>query len=243
MRNTTFRRVMLGSALSLLVGVLHAGSVDVAPVNASLSVDHSIQGFTVHNNSQSPETVQVSLMNWQQDKGQDVLTQANDLLATPPLFTVMPGKTQIIRVGLRQAQAKETEAAYRMFLTEVPPPPQPGFVGLAVTFRLSIPIFVKPEKSAPSELAWHITRGANNSLNVEVSNSGNSHVKITGITLEDKRTNQQIAQKDTLLYVLASKFRSLTMPSRGDVRSGDTVAIHAKTVDGDIDANAVVQSG
>jgi fimbrial chaperone protein len=243
MHNKTLRRVFLGTACLLLAGILHAGSVDVAPVNALLSADHAIQGFTIHNGSQSPETVQVSLMSWRQENGKDVYTPADDLLATPPLFTVLPGKMQMLRVGMRHVDAKPTEGAYRMFLTEVPPPPQPGFTGLAVTFRLSIPIFVKPAKDSPAELAWQLHKGADNKLQIEVTNSGASHVKIIHLALKDLRTSQALGNENTLLYVLGNQYRRLDIAAKGDVRVGDQIQIQAKTAHGDLSANAAVQSG
>jgi fimbrial chaperone protein len=234
---------MFGSAIYLFASILRAGSLDVAPVIASLSSDHAIQSFAVRNDGQSPETIQVTLKSWRQDAGQNVFEPTDELISTPPLFTIMPGHMQIVRVGLRHAVTPETEVAYRMFLREVPPPPQPGFVGLMVAMRLSIPVFIKPSKPAPAQLEWRVVKNADNSLSVQVTNAGSSHVKIVDVALQDQRTKREAAHKNTALYVLASKYRRLTVPAQGDVQVGDQLDIRAKTVDGEIHGSAMVQSG
>ena len=69
-------------------------------------------------------------------------------MATPPIFTVPPKGTQVIRVGLRRAADAQQGLSYRMFLQEVPPPPRQGLQGLQVALRLSLPVFVMPARDA-----------------------------------------------------------------------------------------------
>ncbi len=50
----------------------------------------------------------------------DVQVVSSDLLATPPIFTLQPGGSQIVRVGLRGARNVPGEVTYRLSLREVP---------------------------------------------------------------------------------------------------------------------------
>jgi fimbrial chaperone protein len=45
----------------------------------------------------------VQLFAWSQDAGQDILQPTTDLLVSPPVFTVQPGQSQLLRIALRGA--------------------------------------------------------------------------------------------------------------------------------------------
>lgn len=240
MRRRHLGRAIVGSACLLVSGALWAGSVEVSPVIASLSAQHAIEAFTVRNEGQAPVTVQVSLMKWDQVKGKDVLVPTDELLSTPPLFSVAPGQSQIVRVGAMHVTPSNEEVAYRMFLTEVPPPPEPGFRGLAVTLRLSIPIFVEPAKTQSPQLAWRVTSGPNGGALVDVTNSGTLHAKVLAFSLRDKET-KGVVRQDTSQYVLANKHAQWGFASFQPIRPGDHVELDARTDAGEVTADLVVQ--
>lgn len=68
--------------------------------------------------------VQLEAMAWNKAQGQDIYTPTTDLIAAPPIFTVPPGGTQIVRIGLRRAPDPQRELAYRVYFQEIPPPPR-----------------------------------------------------------------------------------------------------------------------
>jgi fimbrial chaperone protein len=236
-----FGRALVGSACIFLSGALWAGTVEVSPVIASLSVGHAIQAFTVRNTGDTPVTAQVALMTWQQVDGRDVLTPTDELLSTPPLFSVAPGQSQIVRVGMRHAAFQDKEVSYRMFLTEVPAPPQPGFRGLTVTLRLSVPIFVEPSKPKPPALTWRVMKGSDGGALVDVVNSGSVHAKIISLSMLDKQT-KSVMRQTTSQYVLANNHGQWNFAAFRPVQPGDHVQINAKTDAGDISTDVVVQS-
>ena len=240
MLQSRFGRAMLGSACFFVFSVSSAGTVEVSPVIASLSSGHAIQAFTVKNAGQAPVTVQIALMKWDQVDGRDELAPTDELLSTPPLFSVAPDQSQIVRVGARHATPRQAEGAYRMFLTEVPPPPQPGFRGLSVTLRLSIPVFVEPADPKPAVLTWRVTSGSGGNTLVDVANGGSIHAKISGLSLLDEETHG-VMRQDMSQYVLANNHCQWSFGSFRSVRVGDHVHITAKTDVGDIHADVVVQ--
>ena len=240
MLRTVLGRALVGSACFLTSGVLWAGTVEVSPVIASLTADHAIQAFVIKNAGHAAVTVQIALMKWQQADGHDLLTPTDELLSTPPLFTVAPEQSQIVRVGMRHATSQTMEGSYRMLLTEVPPPPQPGFRGLSVTLRLSVPVFVEPAHPTPPQLAWRVVKGADGSTLVDVTNGGTTHAKIFSLSLLDEQTKGAV-QQSTSQYVLANKYRQWRFGEFRPMQSGDHVKISAKTDAGDINADVVVQ--
>ena len=84
--------------LSCFLYSAQAGNFSVSPVSVTLSGKNPIAALTVRNNSTMPTTVQLQLKQWAQKSGKDVFAPTHSILATPPIFTIQPGKSQIIRL-------------------------------------------------------------------------------------------------------------------------------------------------
>ena len=78
-----------------------AGSFTVNPVRETLSATQAVAAVTVRNVGTEPSVVQLETSSWNQHDGQDALVSTTEVLATPPIITVPPGASRIIRVGLR----------------------------------------------------------------------------------------------------------------------------------------------
>lgn len=144
-RMTRIAVLTLAVVFGLPSARLQVWSLDVSPVRVVLSQAYPTASLTVQNNSSEATVVQIEIMAWSQAAGQDVYTPSRDLLANPPIFTVSPKGTQIVRVGLRRSVDLQSELAYRFYLQEVPQPSKPGFQGLQMALRLGVPVFVPPQ--------------------------------------------------------------------------------------------------
>src|SRR5262245_58348027 len=86
-------------AASLLpIAFAVAGSFNVSPVRVELSAQSRTQALTVRNDGAEPSVVQVQLYEWSQEAGQDILRPTGELLVSPPVFTVQPGQSQLLRI-------------------------------------------------------------------------------------------------------------------------------------------------
>jgi len=56
----------------------------------------------VRNEGPEPTVVQLETRAWPQKDQADVLAQAQEILATSPLFTISSGRSLVVRVGLRR---------------------------------------------------------------------------------------------------------------------------------------------
>src|SRR6185312_9864851 len=128
-----------------------AGSFTVNPVRLTLSATQAVAAVTVKNVGDEATVVQLETSSWTQHDGQDVLTSSSEILATPPIITIPPGASRIIRVGLRRAPDPQRELTYRLFLREVPPP-EPLAQSLRVALLISMPVFVVPPQSVAPEV-------------------------------------------------------------------------------------------
>ncbi|MDI5936320.1 molecular chaperone [Halomonas kalidii] len=177
----------------LLVTQAQAGSFTVTPTRVALSGQHEVVALRVRNTGPEETAVQVELMVWRQENGEAHHTPSREVLATPPIFTLAPGQTQVLRVGLRRPPDRTNELSYRLFLQELPPPAPDDFQGLRMALRTSLPVFVAPASGdATPELAWRATRGGRGELRLRARNSGHGHGQVSGlrVRLPDGRTLQ-----------------------------------------------------
>src|SRR5450759_1169209 len=77
-----------------------AGTFQVTPVRVELSAQQSTTALTVSNNGSDPVVVQLQTSAWAQENGNDQYSSTDDLIATPPIFTIQPGANQIVRIGM-----------------------------------------------------------------------------------------------------------------------------------------------
>lgn len=170
-------------ALFLGAGAALAGSFTVTPVRVALTTAEPIAALTVRNSSDEPAVVQLEATSWTQKDGTEHYERTRDLLATPPIFTLPPRGSQVVRIGLRRAADPRRELTYRLYLQEVPPPPPPDFVGMRVALRLGVPVFVQPAVVGVQELQWQLLRSADGKLSIACLNSGTVHARIAGFSL------------------------------------------------------------
>ncbi|HEX7027401.1 MAG TPA: fimbria/pilus periplasmic chaperone [Gammaproteobacteria bacterium] len=192
----------------LLSAPVTAGSFRISPTLADVPPGASMATFRVQNSGGTPLTLQVTAKKWGQHNGEDILVSTGSLLVVPPISTIAPGASQVVRVALQQPRPKR-ELAYRVFFHEVPPPPAPGTIGVQTALRLSIPLFFAPEKTA-EELDWKVQRAANGKLRLTAHNRGTRFARLTGLGLTAGR--HALTQLDGPLYILAGTRRHWLLP-------------------------------
>ncbi|MFZ3174145.1 MAG: fimbria/pilus periplasmic chaperone [Thiobacillus sp.] len=180
----SFQFIFASLVLLGLPGAAGASSLGISPTRVTLTEKTPTAAITVVNQGTDLKVIQTELLRWTQEGGKDVHAPTRDLLANPPVFTVAPGKTQVIRVGLNRASSDTQELAYRLFLQEVSPPPLPGFTGLQVALRIGVPVFVVPAKAPVSSmLRWKAVRMEAGTIQLTVSNEGNVHAELAEVML------------------------------------------------------------
>lgn len=166
-----------------------AADIGVLPVGVSLSARQDRQAVTVTNHGSTAALMQAEAMAWSQNGGKDDYRPTRDLLVNPPLFTVPPGGSQIVRIGLRRPVDPARELAYRLFLREVPlqapmAPEAAGQQQIRVLMELRLPVYVAPPNPLPAQ-QWRARRQPDGSLALEVENTGNVHYVVAGIKLRN----------------------------------------------------------
>jgi fimbrial chaperone protein len=228
------RRIVSASCLGLAALVaaaspVLAGSIAVSPVRLDLSARQPVTVVKVRNDGTEPSVVQLDIVSWAQDATEDVYGATSELLATPPIFTVPAGGSQVVRVGLRRGPDAERELTYRLFLQEIPPAAEPGFQGMRMALRIGVPVFVAPNAKAKQELRWRAVMAAGGGIKVSLANSGTEHVKIADLQLAmvDGGHASQVQRVST--YVLPGQSREWLVKMDGPLAAGSMIRLKAHT--------------
>jgi fimbrial chaperone protein len=173
-------------ALAAASGAARASDLGVAPVVVQLDPHNQRTSLTVTNRGADPVVMQAEAVQWRRDASADVDLPTADLLVNPSVFTVSPGQSQLVRVGLRGAVSSQREETYRIVLREVPQPPRPGEVRqggqVQVLMAMRVPVYVAPPAVARS-LQWQATQAGDGSIDVSVRNGGNVHARVRSLQL------------------------------------------------------------
>lgn len=183
-----------------------AGSFGVNPIYVTLAPDRASTELSISNTAAAPVAVRVTALRWTQRDGGDVYEETTDVIASPPIFTIAPGASQLVRIGLR---SRTPGAAYRLILEEIPGPSEAGTTGIRTTLNLNLPFYVAAKGGLPA-LSWTAARDAAGVLTVEAHNSGTAHSQISGIEAQDAR-GAQIGSTNAMGVVLPGGARRWTL--------------------------------
>ena len=203
-RQRWLRLILLTCLLSLHANQSAATSLRVTPIRLELSSNTPTSLLRLTNDDEAAKVVQVELMAWSQEQQRDSYQPSNDIVVNPPIFTVAPGKTQFIRIGLRHPVTSNDELSYRLFMTEVPQgqavAAQSG--QLKVVLRLSVPVFVSPQTATIPTLRWTAVSNQDNTIKITATNTGNVHYQIKSLELTDAQRSRVLAKETRGVYLL-----------------------------------------
>lgn len=190
-----------------------AQALKVMPVNIQLLPGQKTATLTVINEGSGTTSIQFRTYAWNQPKGIDQLTPSPLMLLSPPIATLAPGATQIVRIVLKGPKPVGEET-YRLVLDQIPPPAEEGVVH--VVLRMSIPIFIQSKAAPLSHLQFHLERSATHVYLVGV-NDGNIHQVIHDVELSTSEGLKLQTSCNGSQYLLAGVTR------RWDVTAQDAL--------------------
>jgi fimbrial chaperone protein len=157
-----------------------AQGITVMPVNIEMRAGQMSSVLTVVNQGDRKTAFQIRAFAWQLDqKGDDQLKPTDELLASPPLATLAPHATQIVRLVLRRPP-QGREATYRILFDQLAPAAETGVVHIVL--RLSIPVFAQPPDRLTPQVQWRIVSQKGQAWLVAV-NRGTRHQTVRDVTL------------------------------------------------------------
>ncbi len=188
-----------------------AQSLAVLPVNIFLAPGQMASSMTVTNQGTSGTAIQIRAYVWNQKGGDDQLIPSDNLVVSPPIASIAPGATQVVRLILRHPP-EDQEATYRILIDQIPPPAQPGVVHIVL--RLSIPIFALPTIRAVPQVEFHMECDKGQ-LFLVGTNNGLRHASIRDIVLSTRDGRELKTERAASPYILAGTTRRWLIPVEG----------------------------
>ncbi|PRD15786.1 protein CsuC [Pantoea coffeiphila] len=167
-----------------------ANSVLLWPIDPKIASDEKATELWMENRGDSTTLMQVRVFLWQQQDGQDRYQTQQQVLASPPMVRIEPGKKQLIRLVKQTPVPAGEETAFRILIDEIPTP-QPqntaqNQAGLNFQMRYTVPLFVygngASATSSKPQLAWQLVN-KNGHQALEVTNSGSGHARLSHVSL------------------------------------------------------------
>ena len=208
-RRAACAALLLLPAFALLKPQADAATFSVSPTRLELNAKHRTSILTFTNSAQRPLRMQVRTMSWSMaSDGAWQLAPSDDLIATPELLEIAPGRSMQLRIGcLAQAGAKE--ASYRLLIDELPNLDEdtaPHGPEIKVLTQVSLPVYLEPSQATrvPLLRAASIEHGE---LVLAIADAGtqrldaqNIQLTLTGAAGQPLGHHQQVAD-----YVLAGR--------------------------------------
>ncbi len=203
-------RILILSILLLVSGSAAAG-VSVSPVLLTLSAKHTSTAVTVTNDTGEEKVFEADPVAWRHQGDEDVYEPTTRIVASPPLFRLMPGARQVVRVGVPDTASAgdAAEGTYRLFLQEIPAAPKGNTEGgsqLKMLLRLGLPVFRSPPAPQPESMAWQVRRNSDGRIELQMRNSGNVHVRLSDLQVTPAGAPTPL-KVDGFTYVFAGESR------------------------------------
>jgi len=218
-----------------------AGSFAIAPIRVELGAAHRSAALTLTNADDQPVVIQIRTRVWSQQDGIERLDETHDVLASPAVLQI-PGKgSQVVRIALRAAPDADRELTYRVLFDEVPQAATPGFTGLRVALRLSVPVFVASAHGRTrADVRWQVRRLSVEEFEVDALNEGTAHLQIAQFDVQVGAATPLHAK--TPHYVLPGDRVAWRLKADSAVPPDSAMIIHGRSDMGDFSA-VVTASG
>jgi fimbrial chaperone protein len=190
------------------VGLAGGAELSIDPVRVTLSRSSLAAQLLVGNSGDVPDLLQSQVFVWTRQHCVDVLEPTENLVVSPPIFTLQPDGKQVVRVLLTGQVPDGQESTMRVVLTEIGP--LKDVVGEITTrLSLSLPVFVSPKATAAPKLEWTVNREGSR-LRVMAHNIGNAHTRLRtfkvaaagGATLSEESHTDYLLAGDSCEWAL-----------------------------------------
>ena len=227
--------LMSFTAAAILADPALATSFTVNPVNINLPGGRQAASLTLTNSDAAPVSVRVVTYGWTQVDGIDVHTPTDNVIASPPMFTIAPGKTQLVRIGLKNRPAT---GAFRVVFEEIPRE-KPVAGELQISLRLDLPLYLLPKGGGKAQLSWRAWRDWTGELFVEGRNSGSAHGQVLQLFAEQGSQRQLLSRQ--MGVVLPASARFWKVGKRPELQAGAPLLLTVRSSTGETRTQLILE--
>jgi fimbrial chaperone protein len=213
----------------LLADKVSAASLEISPVLVNLAPGQTAATIEVQNRGGAPAAVQARAYRWTQAGDEDALTPTQDIILSPPIFTVPEGASQTVRLLLRGGSGAGGDRSYRLLLDEVPPANTRN-KQIIIALRMSLPVIATSASSEPATLQWRAERGPGGQIMLTAINTGHAHARVSAIDLMlPDGSHPKVVSRGKNAYVLPGAQRHWVVQGRGGVLPGGPLQLSVTT--------------
>lgn len=221
----------LVGGVDVLAGPACAQSLSIAPVTLKIVPGQHATSFTITNVGVVESVVQIRPFVWEQ-RPEDALTPATDVIVSPPIVKIPANGRQIVRILVRRP-AESREISYRLLIDQIPIRATPGTIQLAL--RISLPVFVEPTTAPKAKIQARIVGNAGKPVLI-LENTGSRHEKLQNIVVQGGTGRAFAVDGGAQFYLLAGATRSLALASERSPSSGARpYRLTAQSIEGPLD--------
>jgi fimbrial chaperone protein len=215
-------------------GASSPASVMIWPVNPSIPSTGRAAALWLENRGREPVILQIRVFGWSiADYRDHYAADPAGIVTSPPMATIAPGRRQLVRLMRTAEIPRGREAAYRVFVDEIPRPQvktgrevaprQPLALGITFRMRYSLPLFVygdglQPAAAVPATapdtraaLDWWVASDMGQTW-LYVRNRGRVHARLTRAALTTPERTVEVAS-GLLGYVLPGSTMRWPLPA------------------------------
>ncbi|AQS41896.1 MAG: Fimbrial chaperone [Candidatus Tokpelaia hoelldobleri] len=224
-------RLLLGAAVAAALLVCtqawaqEAGTLRVTPVRINVQAPSAGAAVSLTNTGKRPMSVQVRVFKWTQKDGEEFYTPAHGVAVSPPMLTLKPRSTSVMRILRTDRAAIKGEESYRLVIDQLPDSALRRHKGSAVSFvvRHNLPVFFTAVGQHMPQVTWQAVP-VKGGYKVVATNTGSSHMGFASVRLLAGKT--VVGQLDGLAgYALAGSKNSFFVPAHGGGRPTRITAV------------------
>ena len=222
----SFLPALLCLAAQTAVSAAAGSSVVISPVTMNINAQQQSSAMTtLINQGTTPLEFTATLMRWTQQSGEDINVPTRDAAVNPAHFTIAPGHSQVVRIGLR-GRASAPQSTYRLLLRQAPQLTKSSAANtngvqaaINPTYIFSLPLFVT-QPGAQAQVQTSLERGTSG-LTLVLKNTGTAHAAYRSMTAS---VNGEAANLGSVYVLAGSTMRVPLPPLPGNMK---TVVIHS----------------
>jgi fimbrial chaperone protein len=227
--------IFLSIALLLCSQAATASNFEISPVVLELSSARTAGVVKIINNDTHDVSLQLRAYDWVQKDSQDQLDPTQTLIISPPVFTLAPGASQVIRI-VSKRPAESNEVAYRLLVDELPTAAEGPAINFK--FRISMPIFIAPTGAPNLKLGWSLS--ASKPPKLLVTNSGNRRGRMLNVVLTLPNGKKVTPPAGANPYTLAGMVRQYALDIDAPLAVGSVVKMSANSDTGPVETEITV---
>ena len=210
--------------LSFIISTTNSNAVSITPTTVFLSPSSKVVTVSYTNDTDQDINLQVQTLIWSQIEGKNTYKETNELIVSPAITKVLPGKIQNFRVTLRQTDIATTEKSYRLIIEDITAD-LPSQKSGEVTFKFNqdLAVFYLSKKSSVKDVGKiNLCKTTDPKFTcLRINNEGEKHVSLKNILYLNANKMENVNIFGTILAKSFQDFEFITPVTSGSNKTID----------------------